>query len=456
MVMLDQTPVTLSNNHFSAHQFAQDLARKTSQQDAFFVADLGNVQMLVDEWISKMPRVQPFYAMNANSDELLLKVLASSGLGFHCSSRQQQELALDFVGPDRLFYTNANWTRASLAGALCNNVGLLGFDSEADLKRMANGKITNQIILNVRMDEESVIGCDVSKAPEILQLAADFELDCVGVSFNICSQRPGLFDSIFECAAQLFAIGRSMGLNMHVLNLGSGFPSPFAQVSPSFDQICDQINISLDYYFPQEKNQNVAIIATPGRCFVSSVYSLATRIVDKIETDASEITNDDFDAGQQAFIYKLSEGYYGPFGCRVVPNCNPECLPLFAELEEDQSPDLFYGRIHGPTNDELDVVQKQCQFKQMNAGDWLLWSNMGAYSMNNAESLDDEPCAAPQVYYFSKDSEWKFTDNSNDFSEVFPDTLENEPCCDDGESSETSEDSAIEVDYFWTVDWPNI
>jgi ornithine decarboxylase len=140
--------------------------------------------------------------------------------------------------------------------------------------------------------EDSVVGCDVSNAPELLQLAADFSLDCVGVGFNLCSMRPGLFDSIIECAAQLFAIGRSMGLNMRVLNLGGRFPSPLEQKLPSFEQLCEQINISLDYYFPPEQYKNIAIIATPGRYFASSVFSLATRIVDKVELDASQITND--------------------------------------------------------------------------------------------------------------------------------------------------------------------
>lgn len=160
-----------------------------------------------------------------------------------------------------------------------------------------NLPITNtlifRLILNIRLDgEESVIGCDVSNAPELLQLAADFGLDCVGVGFNLCTQRPGLFDSIIECAAQLFAIGRSMGLNMRLLNLGGGFPSPLSQHVPSFEQLSEQINVSLNYYFPPEKCQDIAIIATPGRYFASSVFSLATRIVDKVETDASQITKD--------------------------------------------------------------------------------------------------------------------------------------------------------------------
>lgn len=135
------------------------------------------------------------------------------------------------------------------------------------------------------MDEESALGCDTSKAGELLQLAFDLGLDCVGVSLNLCTQRLGLFDSIIAYAAQLLFIGRSIGLDMKILNLGGGFPSPLLPGIPSFDQICQQINISLDYYFPQEQCPEVEIIVTPGRYFVSSVFTLATRIIGKLETD---------------------------------------------------------------------------------------------------------------------------------------------------------------------------
>jgi diaminopimelate decarboxylase len=46
----------------------------------------------------------------------------------------------------------------------------------------------------------------------------------------------------------------------------------------------------LDYHLPQEKFPNLRIIATPGRFFAASVYSLVTNIIDRRTVDASEIT----------------------------------------------------------------------------------------------------------------------------------------------------------------------
>jgi ornithine decarboxylase len=453
MVSFAQTPVTVSNNQFSSLQFTQELARTKScqQGDSFFVADLGKISLLVNQWGANLPRVRPFYALNCNSDELLLRVMSSfPQIGFHCSTRQHLDVALDFVGSSRVFYSNACWTRNALNNAQSNNVEILGFDSESDLARMAKAEIKNKLILNICMNNsEEQLGCEVSKAPELLQLATDFGLDCVGVGFNVCSQRPALYDSMIECAAQLFAFGNSIGLRMSVLNLGGGFPSLISTQIPSFEQISEQLNISLDYYFPP--TSNVEIIATPGRFFASSIFSLATRIVNKAEIDASQITNDDFDAGQRGFVYTINEGYYGPFGCRMMPNCEPKCLPLFAD-SNTESDQLFYGSVNGPLNDEFDVVQKQFQLRQMTIGEWLIWPNMGAYSMNNCDSLDaDDICTVPEIYYYSKENDWKYaSDSTSDFVDVLssmPDSVLES----DGEESINSIDSAIEMDEdpFW-------
>lgn len=98
MVSLSQKQVALSHNQSSSLQFVQDMARHNNA-DSFFVADLGKIDSLVKKWFENLPRVKPLYAINCNSNELLLRVLASyPQMGFYVSSRQQLEVALDFAG----------------------------------------------------------------------------------------------------------------------------------------------------------------------------------------------------------------------------------------------------------------------------------------------------------------------------------------------------------------------
>ena len=51
------------------------------------MVDVGRIIDLYDQWMSVLPSVTPFYAVKANNDPVLLKVLAELGIGFDCASK---------------------------------------------------------------------------------------------------------------------------------------------------------------------------------------------------------------------------------------------------------------------------------------------------------------------------------------------------------------------------------
>lgn len=76
----------------------------------------------------------------------------------------------------------------------------------------------------------------------------------------------------------------------------------------------------------------------------------------------------------------------------------------------------MYATVVGPCaeNDPFDVIQALCRFRPCAIGEWLLWRNMGAYSLNNTSTLDDsidndgfEPnSVTPAIFYFSSHDNW--------------------------------------------------
>jgi hypothetical protein len=75
----------------------------------------------------------------------------------------------------------------------------------------------------------------------------------------------------------------------------------------------------------------------------------------------------------------------------------------------------FYGAVLGPIGfdePETDVVQPICHFRQLHIGDWLIWADMGAYTLNNVASLEDEEFdgesrpSSPSIFYFSSRKNW--------------------------------------------------
>lgn len=468
-----------------AFNFARDIAELKSIQgdnQSFFVMDVDRIGKLLDEWFNCLPRVLPYYSVRANADPVLLRLLANHpSVGFHCITRENLDLVTEIAAPERILYANPCWTRGSLRYANQTGIQTLAFDSTQSLERILGTCPDTELILNVCLDpmvedSNAALGCNLEDATELLQLSATLGANCVGIGFNIGSGciEASLYATAIEMAANLFGIGRSFGLNMKVLSIGGGFANSYFHNQDqfaTFADICQTINDSLDYFFPVNLFPSLKIIANPGRFFAAPIYSLITNIIGRDCVDASQITNDDFDSGNNAFIYRINEGYYGSFGCRVVANCDPHCTPLFANDLGNYDSEYYYGSICGPTSDEFDVVQPVCRIRQMEPGDWLVWENMGAYSMHNRGFLDEpnmDNNGSPTVYYFATLSKWQeISGNAEKFTstkfclEQLP-SIDDRACSpsmsvssgEDDMQSITSDITEEETDDLWQLLWP--
>lgn len=411
--LFGSTPITVFADDREALSVARDLAEiKTAQGDnfPFYVMDMGRVEHLLEAWRAHLPRVQPFYSLKCNADPVLLHLLADQpDVGFYCTNRAEIELALQMADSERILYSNPLWTRGNVRHACANGISLLMFESEDDLLRIhsshPNAKVILRICVNPPLDEDAMrIGCDAyEETPALLELAARLGISVIGISFSIGAEVSSL--SIFTHAVglsrRIFDMGCALGFDMCILDIGGGFPGYSTPGGPSFVQVAKAVNDALDEFFP---DGTVRIIAEPGRYFAASAFSLITSIIDKRAVDASLVTNDEFDAGSAGFVYQTNEGFYGSFGCRLVAHCEPRCRPL-ATIDENIA--ATYATILGPTLSQGDVVQRVARLPPMQVGEWLLWDNMGAYSMDNLETLGEEGSQAPVVYYFVGNERWQ-------------------------------------------------
>lgn len=376
---------------------------KTSAKP-FFVANLDFLDTLVHRWFDNFPRVQPYYAVNCNSDPVFLAALAKyPGFGFKCTTKSNVNSVTNHS--NSILFSSPSWTRGTLNFAMENNINFISFDNARDLRRISDHNPHVNLLLNISInanneDPSSEFGCSIEESPELLRVVSDLGLSCVGIGFHIGKgdMNARTFDKAIDYASQLFDFGRQLGHDMKILNLGGGFESDSA-----FETLACHINRSLEDYFSM---MDVQVIAAPGRFFASSVFSLVTSITEKVAIDASHLTNDDFDLGKEAFVYHTNKGYYGPFGCMNM-NTFPKCNPLFNNDDMNKDIDQFFTSVRGPTTDSFDIIQSQCQLKQLYVGDWLIWLDMGAYSLQNNTSLDDGFKEELPIYYINNESMWE-------------------------------------------------
>uniref|UniRef100_A0A0N4U8K2 Ornithine decarboxylase n=1 Tax=Dracunculus medinensis TaxID=318479 RepID=A0A0N4U8K2_DRAME len=403
-------PILIYNEEKSLRTVARHFADyKTIQADngSFFVMDVGRIDELMQYWCISLPRVQPFYALQCNSDPVLLHLLAHyPNFGFFCASGDDVEKALDLIGIDRIIYGNPLWTRRNVCKAKEYGLQCLICQSENDLMRVKAFHPDANVILRVcigPVENRLRIGCDlIDEAPLLIELCSKINIHLVGIGFSVCvgNLSLGLYAYAIAQCRRLFDLAAEFGILLNILDIGD-FPSTDMSTGLSFNQISEIINSALFQYFPDDHFVNLRIIAEPGRYFASSAFALVTNVIGTYITRASLLTNTEIDVDEVVIVYKTNDGIYKSFGCILAEDCEPHCEPL----HDDETQVITYVSIIGNTV-ENEVLQPITRLKSLKVGDWLLWNNMGAYTMYNR----DKNCrnSLPVVHYFTDSERWAF------------------------------------------------
>uniref|UniRef100_A0A8D8U949 ornithine decarboxylase n=1 Tax=Cacopsylla melanoneura TaxID=428564 RepID=A0A8D8U949_9HEMI len=378
------------------------------KEDAFYVLDIGEIVRKYEEWKVKLPRVEPYYAVKCNDSQMVLEVLAALGTGFDCASKGEINKVLSLgVDPSRIIYANPAKPISHIRYASEYGIDTMTFDNEMELQKVKQFHPNAQLVIRIRCDAEVAqcqlgmkFGCDaITEPPRLLRLAKSLGLDVIGVSFHVGSGcgDPPVFGRAIYSARQIFDLGNSLGFQMRVLDLGGGYPG---YTGYSMNRIAEIVNISLDEYFPVE--EGVSIIAEPGRYFVASAFTLATQIHSK-----RDILGDPNSDVPTHTMYYINDGVYGSFNCIIYDHA--VCTPIPFNILD--SPDEFAYRetlvpcsVWGPTCDGLDKVNDDILLPEMPVGSWLIYRDMGAYTLPVASTFNGYPI--PKVHAVIDEHVW--------------------------------------------------
>lgn len=382
---------------------------REDKDDAYFVVDLGDIVRKHRLWQEQLPRVEPHYAVKCNDDNAVLAVLAQLGTGFDCASKAEIQKILDLkVSTDRIVYANPCKQASHIKFAAKMNVPLMTFDNETELHKIKTLFPNAKPIIRIQPPDDTKsqcplgmkFGCGLKEVTHLLRVAKDLGLDVVGVSFHVGS---GCYDATAYAAAvaaarTVFDMGKEEGFNFDLLDIGGGFPGQ-KSAKVSFEEICSSLRPALDMYFPEKSG--VRIISEPGRFFVASAFTLAVNIIAKraIASDKAdeELTPDD----QPAYMYYVNDGVYGSFNCLMYDHAEVE-----PTLTEDFTGEPEYvSSIWGPTCDGLDCIKESCLLPELYTGDWIVFSDMGAYTGCAASNFNGMP--KPRCFYMAQENNWQ-------------------------------------------------
>ena len=363
--------------------------------------NLERVSLQLERWRRCLPDVTPYYAVKCNPDETLVGYLQSLGVDFDCATSAEMDLVVNKLGhsADKIVYSNPCKLVSHIRYAAEIGVGLTIIDNMDEVSKIKRNHPTARVLIRLACADSSSqcpmsckFGVPNDRVFEILEHASQVGLEVVGVHFHVgsgCSD-PMTYHRALLDARRAFDLGAELGHEMHVLDLGGGYPplglDGTCQTSNGvhFEEMACMIRSLLDQLFPNESGM-YKFMAEPGRFLVGGSSTLLTKIHSKCKTDDEHVR------------YYLNDGLYGCFNCVLYDH--QTVVPETLDVVENRR--TLNATIFGPTCDGFDkVVEGVFHLPEMHIGERLLWQSMGAYTTAASTTFNGFPQA--QYYHYKE------------------------------------------------------
>ena len=360
-------------NYMSFEEFDKFKKFGMDKKTPFVMIDLNIVAKKYDELRKSLPQSDVYYAVKANPEIEVLKLLAEKGSFFDVATVYEIDRVLELgVDPSRLSFGNTIKKACDIAYAYSRGVRLFATDCESDVAKIAKNAPHSQVFCRILTEGIGAswplsrkFGCYPDMAVEVLTLAHQLGLKPCGVSFHVGSQqyyisqwREALWDakSVFDGAAE-------RGIKLELVNLGGGFPVRYNHPIPETVTYGAEI---MQYMAEAFENDIPRTIIEPGRYMTGDSGILATEVV-QISQKAT--------SGGRAWLYVD----VGKFGGMI--ETLDECIryPICSERTGKMIP----YTVAGPTCDSFDVMYEKVPYmlpEAIQEGDRIYLFSTGAYT----------------------------------------------------------------------------
>jgi diaminopimelate decarboxylase len=348
------------------------------------------------------------YAVKANSNRAILKLLAEAGAGFDIVSGGELFRAIKAgADPKKCTFAGVGKARDEIEYGLDQGVHSFNVESEAELEfidKIAGAKKSRApIALRVNPDvdshthayistgsHENKFGIALADAPTVYERAAKMSnIDIVGVQMHIGSQitesapfaaaiakvAPLVRDLKSKYGIKFFSIGGGMGIiYRRALESGSGkWWHDHSGESSAFS-----VRDYADAIVPPLRDLGVRILVEPGRFLVGNAGVLLTRVRYIKKSGAKKFAI--VDAGMNDLIRPaLYQSYH-------------EIVPVEEKTERERK--ISKIDIVGPVCESGDFFALDREMPEVHEGDLLAIMSAGAYGFVMASNYNSRPLPA--------------------------------------------------------------
>ena len=361
------------------------------------------------------------YAVKANSNRAILKLLIDAGAGFDIVSGGELFRVINAgADPQKCTFAGVGKTRDEIEYALDRGVHSFNVESEPELEQInqlaGQKNVRAPIALRVNPDvnphthkyistgsHENKFGIALAEAPAVYARAARMRnIQIVGIQMHIGSQitEAGPFAAAVKKVAPLardlkskygikfFSIGGGMGIiYRRALESGSGkWWHDHGSESAAFS-VRDYANAVI----PSLRELGLRVLIEPGRFIVGNAGALLTRVL--YIKRAAQKTFAIVDAGMNDLIRPaLYQGYH-----EIVPVRQPggmESVPSTQKDDREVVAPTTKLDIVGPVCESGDFFALDREMPELREGDLLAIMSTGAYGFTMASNYNSRPLPA--------------------------------------------------------------
>ena len=328
--------------------------------------------------IAALPYVRMHYAIKALPEASVINALHQLGCGFDVATSGEIKL-LESCGvtADHCIHTHPIKKTSEIQKALDFGCRVFVVDNVVELEKFLPYR--DQVELMVRINfrnQDAVVdlsrkfGCQLERLPMLMERAESLGITINGLSFHVGSQVPSPSAHVSAIETSIEIMHSIADIEWKRLDIGGGFPIGYTGPVLQIEDFCRPIAAALKAVPP-----HIEVLAEPGRFIAGPSMLGLFSIVGKAHRGART-------------WYYLDDGVYGTFSGQIYDHAKYPVMPLqVVEVDACLQPSV----LAGPTCDSIDVIDEDIELPELETGDVMVATQMGAYSLASATEFNLYP-----------------------------------------------------------------
>jgi len=354
----------------------------------FYCYSQSIIETAYQNYTSQLKQVEHLvcFAVKANSNQAIIKVLADLGAGADVVSQGEMKRALKAGVPaNKIVYSGIAKTKLEMQFALEQDIFQFNLESENELERLSkvasSMNKTARVAFRINPDvdaethtkistglSENKFGIPISRAREIYKHASTLpNINIQGVDVHIGSQLTSLnpFKNAFKLIHELVVDLRSDGHNINVIDLGGGLGVNYQKDEMANAPVIDYCQFIQNLF----KDLSCKIVLEPGRSLVAEAGLLISEVIYKKKGEERTFLIID-SAMNDLLRPSMYDAYH-------------DIITVIQKTNETELVDIV-----GPVCETGDTFAQNRELAKLEEGDLLAICSAGAYGATMASTYN--------------------------------------------------------------------